>query len=155
MRVEVPVPPRTGLGLKVPVIPPGAFVESATEPVNPRIGAIKIVEVAEDPEEIIRPDVLLVSAKSGGRSTVKVTVVKCDPVVALPTNMTVYVPGLIVIATLTVTDKLALPPADNEATGTLGAKDTPAAETVGNTWTVPVNPLMLVNDRTVEPAEPA
>ena len=48
---------------------------------NPRIGEIEIVEVAEDPDAMINPDVLVVNAKSGGRSTVTLIVAECDPLV--------------------------------------------------------------------------
>jgi hypothetical protein len=51
--------------------------------VNPRIGEIETVEVAEDPDAMINPDVLVVNVKSGGRSTVTLIVVECDPLVEL------------------------------------------------------------------------
>ena len=50
---------------------------------NPRIGEIEIVEVAEDLDAMINPDVLVVIVKSGGRSTVTLIVVECEPVVEL------------------------------------------------------------------------
>jgi len=83
VRVETPEPPKTGFGLKPAVIPAGALSNSETGPVNPRIGEIEIVEVAEDPDAMINPDVLVVNVKSGGRSTVTLIVVECDPLVEL------------------------------------------------------------------------
>jgi hypothetical protein len=60
-----------------------------------------------------------------------------------------------VSATLTVTVTFTNPPADNVALGVLGEKETPAAETDGNTRTCPVNPLRLVNDTAARAEEPA
>ena len=79
VRVETPEPPSTGFGLKLPVIPAVAFVNSETGPVNPRIGEIETVEVAEDADAMINLEVLVVNAKSGGRSTVTLMMVECDP----------------------------------------------------------------------------
>ena len=81
--VETPEPPKTGFGLKLTAIPAGALYNSETGPVNPRIGEIEIVEVAEDPDAMINPDELVVNVKSGGRSTVTLIVVECEPAVEL------------------------------------------------------------------------
>jgi len=44
--------------------------------VNPRIGEIEIVDVAEDPDVTMSAEVLVVSAKSEGRSTVTLMVIE-------------------------------------------------------------------------------
>ena len=149
------MPPRTGLGLKLAVNPEGPFSDNATGPVNPLTGRTESVEVAEAPDAIMSPDVPAVRVKSGAGRTVRTMVVKCDPDVAFPPNVIVYVPGLVVTATATVTVTLAVPPEDSEAVAMLGVNDTPVAETVENTWTWPTNPLRLANVRTVEAEEPA
>lgn len=155
MRFDVPEPPRTGLGLKVLVNPEGAFEESATAPLNPLVGEMAMLRLAEVPAANVSPSVLGVKVKSGGGRTVRSRLVKCDPVVAFPINVTMYVPELAVIPTAIVIVILAVPPADNEAVETFGANDTPAAETCGKIWTGPTNPFRLANDMTVAPEEPA
>ena len=89
VRVEAPVPPSTGSGLKLLVNPDGTVADRVTGEVKPRSGETVIVEVAEVPDAMMRPDVLVASAKSAGGVTVRISVVEWKVNVEFPITITV------------------------------------------------------------------
>ena len=88
-RVEVPVPPSTGSGMKLLVNPDGTVADSVTGEVKPRSGETVIVDVPEAPDAMMRPDVLVASAKSAGCVTVRVIVVEWKVDVEFPITIIV------------------------------------------------------------------
>ncbi len=90
----------TLVGLKEDVAPLGeTIMKSDTVPVKLLMLETEIVEVVEEPANIVRAEVETETLKSTGAPTITVNVTGCDNVPLTPVTVTVYCPWVVVEAT--------------------------------------------------------